>query len=78
MGKVYKVRTFVQHIATQDIFRVIRRRGHINTHYQLKLIYTKLNYGKDWQRNTDWLSEHNLDTYYRRMDTKTVKVLYGR
>ncbi len=78
MEKVYKVRTHVQHIATQDIFQIIRRRGMFNCHYILALKHTQNKYDKQWPSKTNWLSGENLATYYRVLNSKSVRVLYGR
>lgn len=71
---MYKVREYVQHVATQDIFRIIKRRGYINTHYVLKLIHSKYKY--ELGRNTDWLSEPNLNEFYKPINKEQVKLLY--
>lgn len=70
----YKVRDYVQHLATRDIFRIIKRRGMFNTHYILKLVHTNYKYGIG--ANTQWLAETNLDEFYRRLNKEQVKLLY--
>lgn len=70
----YKVREYMQHLATRDIFRVIKRRGIINVHYTLKLIHSKYKY--ELGRNTDWLSEENLTEFYRPINKDQVALFY--
>lgn len=70
----YNVRDYVQHIATRDVFRVIKRRGMINTHYMLKLVHTKYKYNIG--TNTEWLAETNLNEFYSKLNKEQVKLFY--
>lgn len=75
MEKVYKVRTFVQHKATKNIFQIVKRRGGFNCHYILRHIAGEF---PELAQKNDWKSGHNLDTYFTIIDSNTVRILYGR
>ena len=73
---VYKIRSYVQHIAAQNIFMVVKRGKSFGTNvYRLRLVRTTSAYPIG--AYTTWLSEDNLNEFYVRLDAKTVKVLYG-